>query len=212
MNRGPFGPTQFQRETGVSRETLDRFQLWRDRLAAVNAHTNLVGRSTLDDFWFRHALDSWQVFQLAPEASRWADLGSGAGFPGLAIAFGLMDRQVSGAEVTLIESIGKKAAFLKDVAAQTGAPVRVLPVRVEALATPPCVDIVTARAMAPLPKLLGYVQPFVENGVVALLPKGRNVSEELTLARKSWTFESKVIPSHTDPEAAILEIRGLRRA
>jgi 16S rRNA (guanine527-N7)-methyltransferase len=207
-----YGATEFQRETGVSRETLDRFQLWRDRLAAVNAHTNLVGRSTLDDFWFRHALDSWQVLQLAPAAPRWADLGSGAGFPGLAIAFGLMDRQVPDAQVTLIESVGKKVKFLADVAAQTGAPVQVLPVRVEALATPPSVDIVTARAMAPLPKLLGYVQPFVEKGAIALLPKGRNLAEELTLARKSWSFESEVIPSHTDPEAAILQIRGLRRA
>ena len=211
MTATEFGAAEFQRETGVSRETLGRFQLWREQLAAANAHTNLVGRSTLDDFWFRHALDSWQVFQLAPTASRWADLGSGAGFPGLAIAFGLMERHGPDAEVTLIESIGKKAAFLTDIATQTGAPVRILPVRVEALASPPSVDIVTARAMAPLPKLLGYVHPFVEKGAVALLPKGRKASEELTLARKSWSFEIKVIPSHTDPEAAILEIRGLRR-
>lgn len=207
-----FGAEEFQAETGVSRETLDRFQVWLDHLKTVNAHTNLVGRSTLDDFWFRHALDSWQIFQLAPDRSRWADLGSGAGFPGLAIAFGLMGSGVPNPQVTLIESIGKKAAFLGDVAQKTGAPVTVLPVRVEHLVEPPVVDIVTARAMAPLSKLLGYVQPFVDKGAVALLPKGRNASEELTLARKSWTFDVEVVPSHTDPEAAILKIRGLERA
>ena len=207
-----FGPEDFQRETGVSRETLDYFRFWLDHLSDVNAHTNLVGRSTLTDFWYRHALDSWQVYQLAAEAPRWADLGSGAGFPGLAIAFGLMDRQIPGSAVTLIESIGKKTKFLNEVVEQTQAPVTILPVRVEALAEPPQVDVVTARAMAPLSKLLGYVQPFVDNGAIALLPKGRNVKEELTVARKSWSFECEVIPSHTDPDAAVLKIEGLSRA
>ncbi len=212
MSKTGFGPAEFQRETGVSRETLDRFEQWRARLAEVNAHTNLVGRSTLEQFWHRHALDSWQVYQLAADAPRWADLGSGAGFPGLAIAFGLMGRGVPEPMVHLVESVGKKARFLSAVAEAAAAPVRVHPVRVEALAEIPEVDVVTARAMAPLPRLLGYVQPFVEKGAVALLPKGRNAKEELTLARKSWTFEAKVIPSHTDPEASILEIRGLHRA
>jgi 16S rRNA (guanine527-N7)-methyltransferase len=211
MTIGVYGPDAFQADTGVSRETLDRFQLWRDRLAGTNAHTNLVGRSTLDDFWYRHAFDSWQVYTRAEQAPRWADLGSGAGIPGLAIAFGLMDRGVAGASVTLVESIGKKAKFLRDVAETTGAPVDVLPLRVEHLAEPPVVDVVTARAMAPLPKLLGYVHPFVEKGAIALLPKGRSFNEELTLARKSWTFEAEVIPSLTSSEAVILKIRDLRR-
>lgn len=207
-----FGPDDFQRETGVSRETLNRFEIWRKHLATVSAHTNLVGRSTLEYFWYRHALDSWQVFQLASTASRWADLGSGAGFPGLAVAFGLMDRDATDPQVKLIESVGKKARFLSEVAEKTGAPVQILPIRVEAMVETPTVDVVTARAMAPLPKLLGYVKPFVDKGAIALLPKGRNAREELTLARKSWRFESRVIPSHTDPEAVILEIRGLHRA
>lgn len=211
MTERAYGPEAFQADTGVSRETLDHFQLWRDHLAAANAHTNLVGRSTLEDFWSRHAFDSWQVYAQAEQAPRWADLGSGAGFPGLAIAFGLMDRGVPGASVTLIESIGKKAKFLRDVAEKTGAPVEVLPVRVEHLAEPPVVDVVTARAMAPLTKLLGYVHPFVEKGAIALLPKGRSFNEELTLARKSWTFDAEVIPSLTSSEAVILKIRDLRR-
>jgi 16S rRNA (guanine527-N7)-methyltransferase len=206
-----FDAEAFQAATGVSRETLDRFSLWRARLEETNAHTNLVGRSTLTDFWRRHALDSWQLLDLAPDASRWADLGAGAGFPGLALAFGLMERGVSGAEVLCVESIAKKAAFIRSVARETGAPVTVLADRVEHLDPVPPVDVVTARAMAPLPKLLGYVQPFVEKGAIALLPKGARHGEELTAARKSWTFDLEVIPSATAPEAAILKIRTLTR-
>ena len=212
MSDVSYGAEDFARETGVSRETLDRFEAWRALLSDTNAHTNLVGRSTLDDFWFRHALDSWQVFKHGGSATRWADLGSGAGFPGFAIAFGLMERGDPRAQVHLVESIGKKARFLNEVVSATRAPVTVYPVRVEAMVDVPEVDIVTARAMAPLTKLLGYVHPFVEKGASCLLPKGRNFKEELTEARKSWTFEEEVIPSLTSSEAVLLKIRDLRRA
>ncbi|XBQ17208.1 MAG: 16S rRNA (guanine(527)-N(7))-methyltransferase RsmG [Oceanicaulis sp.] len=211
MSAGDYGADAFARDAGVSRETLDRFQTWRDLLEETNAHTNLVGRSTVADFWARHALDSWQVFELAPDAPRWVDLGAGAGFPGLAIAFGLMDRSVTGGHVTLVDSVGKKAAFLSRVIGATGAPARALAVRAESLDPVPEADVVTARAMAPLDKLLGYVAPYVENGALALLPKGARYHEELTRARKSWTFEVEVIPSRTSPEAAILKIEGLSR-
>ncbi|MBI1265206.1 MAG: 16S rRNA (guanine(527)-N(7))-methyltransferase RsmG [Alphaproteobacteria bacterium] len=204
-----FDAAAFQAETGVSRETIARFERWRGMLAETNAHTNLVGRSTLEDFWFRHALDSWQIYQQAPQAARWADLGAGAGFPGLAIAYGLMQAGTPGGHVTLVESVQKKAQFLKAVAAATGAPVTVLPIRVEALDEVPVVDVVTARAMAPLETLLGYMHPFVEKGARALLPKGAKHGEELTRARKSWTFDCEVIPSRTSRDAAILSIREL---
>lgn len=210
-----YGAQDFAADTGVSRETLHRFETWLALLQETNAHTNLVGRSTLSDFWFRHALDSWQVFELGrslrPGSVRWADLGSGAGFPGLAVAFGLLEAGAVGADVTLVESIAKKAAFLRSVGETTGAPVTVLPERAESLHPVPVADIVTARAMAPLPKLLGYVQPFVDKGALALLPKGGRYQEELTEARKSWTFEVEVIPSRTSPDAAILKIEGLTR-
>lgn len=205
----------FATETGVSRETLGRFETWRRILEETNAHTNLVGRSTISEFWYRHALDSWQVYELGrelrPGAARWADLGSGAGFPGFAIAFGLMQAGTPGAGVHLVESIAKKAAFLNAVALETGAPVSVLCDRAESLHPVPEVDIVTARAMAPLGRLLGYVQPFVDKGATALLPKGGRYKQELTEARKSWTFDVKVIPSRTSPDAAILRIEGLTR-
>jgi len=206
-----FDAEAFQAAAGVSRETLDRFSLWRARLEEASTHTNLVGRATLSEFWGRHAYDSWQLLALAPDAVRWADLGAGAGFPGLALAFGLMERGAADAEVICIESIAKKAAFIRSVARETGAPVTVIAERVERLDPVPSVDVVTARAMAPLPKLLGYVHPFVEKGAVALLPKGARHREELTAARKSWTFDPEVIPSATAPEAAILKIRTLTR-
>lgn len=205
----------FAAETGVSRETLARFETWRRLLEETNAHTNLVGRSTISGFWYRHALDSWQVHelgcQLRPGASRWADLGSGAGFPGFAVAFALMQAGAPDARVHLVESVAKKAAFLNAVALETGAPVNVLCDRAESLHPVPEVDIVTARAMAPLGRLLGYVQPFVDKGALALLPKGARYKQELTEARKSWTFDAKVIPSRTSPDAAILKIEGLTR-
>jgi len=210
MSDAEYGPEAFQAQTGVSRETLARFETWRDLLEETSAHTNLVGRGTLTDFWHRHALDSWQVFALMPEARRWADLGAGAGFPGLAIAFGLMDRGVAG-HVTMVDSVAKKMAFVNSVIRATKAPAIARADRVESIQPVPDVDVVTARAMAPLAKLLGYVHPFVENGAVALLPKGARYKEELTEARKSWTFDMEVLPSQTAPEAAILKIRGLAR-
>ncbi|MGY6660697.1 MAG: 16S rRNA (guanine(527)-N(7))-methyltransferase RsmG [Glycocaulis sp.] len=209
-----YGAEAFQADTGVSRETLERFVIWRRLLSEWSAHTNLVGRATLDDFWFRHALDSWQLLDLAPAgANRWADIGAGAGFPGLAIAFGLADRAVPNARVTLIESIGKKAAFLRAVLAETRltSHVEVLAERVEALDGLPPFDVVTARAVAPLEKLLGLMVPFVENGAIALIPKGARHAEELTAARKSWNFEASLHPSITSDEAAIIRIERLTR-
>ncbi|MEQ8404896.1 MAG: 16S rRNA (guanine(527)-N(7))-methyltransferase RsmG [Oceanicaulis sp.] len=218
MSRGGgvgFGAKEFADETGVSRETRIRFETWRRLLEETNAHTNLVGRSTISDFWYRHALDSWQVFELGerlrPGAARWADLGSGAGFPGLAVAFALMERGTPSPAVHLVDSVAKKAMFLRAVADATGAPATIYPERAESLHPLPDVEIVTARAMAPLGKLLGYVKPFVDKGALALLPKGGRHQEELTEARKSWTFDVEVIPSRTSPDAAILAIEGLTR-
>ncbi len=210
MSAAGYGPEAFQAETGVSRETLDKFETWRALLEKTNQRTNLVGRDTLADFWHRHALDSWQVFEFMPDACRWADLGSGAGFPGLAIAFGLMERDLDG-HVIMVDSKARKAAFVNSVIEVTKAPAIAHAGRVESIHPTPAMDVVTARAVAPLDKLLGYVLPFVENGAVALLSKGARHNEELTRARKSWTFDVEILPSRTAPEAAILKIRSLAR-
>ncbi|MGP1275368.1 MAG: 16S rRNA (guanine(527)-N(7))-methyltransferase RsmG [Caulobacterales bacterium] len=207
-----YDASAFMADTGVSRETLEHFIAWRALLAEWSNHTNLVGRSTLDDFWFRHALDSWQLLGLAPAgAARWVDIGAGAGFPGLAIAFALEDRRVPGRQVTLVESVGKKAAFLRAVLERTGVPARVIADRVETLPPMPDCDVVTARAVAPLSKLLGLMAPFVEKGAIALIPKGARHAEELTEARKSWTFEHSLHPSRTSEDAAIICIERLSR-
>lgn len=207
-----FDARAFQTRTGVSRETLEKFDLWRARLQERNAVTNLVGRSTLSEFWLRHALDSWQLVDRARTAKRWLDLGAGAGFPGLAIALTLADRKVEGGLVTLVESIGKKADFLCEIVSETKAPAIVKPVRAEHLDASVRYDVVTARAMTHLSRLLDYANPYVDNGAIGLFPKGGKHREELTEARKSWTFEVEILPSLTHDEAAILKIERLARA
>jgi len=212
------GPESFRSLTGVSRETVERFEAWRRLLQDWSVHTNLVSRSTLPDFWGRHALDSWQVLDAvaswrpeAPIPARWLDIGAGAGFPGLAIAFTLLDRGVAGADVLLVESIAKKARFLQAVIDETGAPAQVLNQRAEALDPGLAVDAVTARAVAPLSTLLGYAYPFVEKGAIAVFPKGRRYGEELTEARKGWRLDLAVAPSLTDPDAALILLERYAR-
>ena len=201
---------EFAKATGVSRETLVGFETWRRLLEETNAHTNLVGRSTLADFWERHALDSYQLWNHIPaDSSRFADLGAGAGFPGVALALGLKDKNRDG-RVLMIDSVGKKVAFLKKVIAETGIPAQARSIRVEALDDETVVDVVTARAFAPLHKLLGYAHPLLKNGAVGLFFKGRRFEEELTEARKNWTFKVEVIPSRTS-DGVILRIEEVKR-
>ena len=201
---------EFARITGVSRETLEGFETWHRLLEETNAHTNLVGRSTLADFWERHALDSYQLWDHIPQGSlRFADLGAGAGFPGIALALGLKDKGQDG-HVLMIDSVGKKVAFLKKVIAETGIPAEARSIRVETLDPETVVDVVTARAFAPLHKLLGYAHPLLKNGAVGLFFKGRRFEEELTEARKNWTFEVEVIPSRTS-DGVILRIEEVKR-
>lgn len=202
---------EFAAASGVSRETLDKFETWRRLLEETNAHTNLVGRSTLADFWTRHAHDSFQLFAHMDETVRSiVDMGAGAGFPGLALAFGLEDRGRDG-HVLMIDSVGKKVAFLKKVIAATQAPAEARAIRMETIDPDLTVDLVTARAFAPLHKLLGYAAPLLKNGASGLFLKGRSYQDELTEARKSWTFKSEVIPSHTS-DGVILKIHEVKRA
>lgn len=203
---------QFQSMTDVSRETLDGFEFWRSRLCEWNAHTNLVGRSTLDDFWMRHGLDSWQVFEVEPSAKVWLDLGSGAGFPGIAIALAMKDRGMDEGHVHLVESILKKAQFLKEVVDALYLPATVHAIRAEDLNQSLPVDVVTARALASLEKLLVYAEPFTQSGARCVFPKGARHKEELTQAQKSWTFSQEVIPSRTSTDAALLKLKDIIRA
>jgi 16S rRNA (guanine527-N7)-methyltransferase len=201
---------EFELAARVSRETSAAFDKWRELLVETSAHTNLVGRSTLADFWERHAMDSFQLFEMIPEhAQRIIDLGSGAGFPGLALALGLKDRNREG-HVVMVDSVGKKMAFLRSVIAATGAPAEARTIRVEEINSAETFDVVTARAFAPLHKLLEYAHPFMKNGALGLFMKGRHYQDELTEARKHWTFEAKVIPSSTS-DGVIISIDEVRR-
>jgi 16S rRNA (guanine527-N7)-methyltransferase len=195
--------------TPVSRETSARLDSFVAVLMDWQQRINLIAPSTEQILWTRHIADSLQLLPLAPEARIWVDLGSGAGFPGLVIACALAE--TPGARVHLVESIGKKAAFLREAVSATGAPAIVHAVRAEDFAkTPPeAIDAVTARALAPLPKLFDFAYPLLKKGALGLFPKGQDVAAELTEAAKCWTIQASLAPSRTDPRARIVIVRGL---
>jgi len=192
----------------VSRETLDRLAAFVALLEKWQGRTNLVAASTLGDVWRRHVADSAQLVSLFPEAQNWLDLGSGAGFPGLVIAIIRAERR---GHVDLVESDGRKAAFLRQAIFTTSVPATVHQERVEALTstwkTP--ADIVTARALAPLARLLEYTAPVVAHGVRAAFPKGREYQREIDEASKSWDFDLVKHKSKVEDDAVILEITRL---
>ena len=186
-----------------------------DRYVAIllqwQATTNLIAPSTIPELWSRHIADSLQLLRLAPGAKRWADLGSGGGFPGLVIACALTGQ--SDAVVHLVESNFKKAAFLREAVRLTGAPAKVHAVRIEVFVDgfDETVEIVTARALAPLDNLLDKAYPLLKGGAQALFLKGQDVEAELTAASKCWTMDVELIPSITDAGGRILHIRSAAR-
>lgn len=202
-----FGPDDVARLTHVSRETLDRISsflallwVWRERI-------NLIGPGEGKHLWRRHVLDSLQLASLIdPTDGDVADLGSGAGFPGLVLASVLAERP--GSSIALVEKSPRKSEFLRAIIEAIGLPARVLTQRLEDPA-PRKFDVVTARALAPLPRLLGYAHGWLKPSGKALLVKGRGAVEELTLARNSWTFESSFRPSLSSPEGQILTVTAL---
>ena len=196
--------------TPVSRETLARLDRFVAALFDWQSRVNLIAPSTAPQVWTRHISDSLQLLALAPEARLWADLGSGAGFPGLVIACALAERP--GACVHLVESNGRKAAFLQAAVRAASVPAVVHGVRAaEYVATAGPVEIVTARALAPLSDLLSMAYPLFRKGAVGLFPKGRTADDELTEAGKWWNIDAALTVSRTDPNARIVVVRGARR-
>lgn len=205
------GPNEFQEAFGVSRETTDRLSLYARLLERWQKAINLVSASTLPQIWHRHFADSAQLAGLAPHARTWIDLGSGAGFPGLVVAILLAD--TNRCEVTLVESDTRKCAFLREVARQTAITVDIVNARIESLSTQAriaAVDVISARALAPMSALLALASPLFSRDTVALFPKGREVGPELEAARRDWSFESACIPSLTDKNGFILQVRALK--
>jgi 16S rRNA (guanine527-N7)-methyltransferase len=194
----------------VSRETEALIAPFEDEFRRWAARINLVAPSTLPDFRKRHMADSAQVLALAPDALRIIDLGSGGGFPGLVIA--LLLRGKAGAEVHLIESNTKKCSFLRHMAQRFQLPAIVHNDRIErVIGTLPQADLVTARALAPLPLLLDLALPQLGNTGRALFHKGRGHAGESDAAHGLFAFELLVHPSGVDPDGVLLDIRNVRR-
>ena len=196
---------------GVSRETLARLKTFEALLRKWNPVINLVSRSTLDDVWGRHFLDSAQLIDLAGSAwTSWADLGSGGGFPGLVVAI-LSAESRPDARITLVESDRRKAAFLLTVANEIGLKPQVIADRAESI-PPLSADVVSARALAPLEKLLPYAERHLSPKGIALFPKGANHQAELHQALETWRFSYEATASVTDPAAVVYSIKGIARA
>lgn len=208
LEKSDYGPETFAQDVSVSRETLARLKTYAGLLAEWNVRHNLVSRASLDDLWRRHFLDSAQLAAFVPPAARTlVDLGSGAGFPGLVLAVLLRDRPL---RVTLYEATAKKCAFLTAVAGRLGLDADIRHGRIEASAAEPF-DVVVARALAPLDRLLPYAQRFWGPGTVGLFLKGQNLGAELTKARKSWRMQTREHKSLSAASGVVLEIRELHR-
>ncbi len=196
----------------VSRETLERLNVIAAQVRKWQPRINLVAPSTLETLWERHIEDSMQLLPLAPLDFRtWVDLGSGGGFPALVIA--AMCAEQGDRRFVLVESNGKKCSFLRETARLAGLRVEVKPVRIEDFASSDQqrFDVVSARALAPLPLLLDLAEPFMASGAVALFPKGQDVDAELAAARSAWNLDVDLIQSQTDADASILRIRSAER-
>jgi 16S rRNA (guanine527-N7)-methyltransferase len=206
------GPEDFAEVLKVPRETLHRLERYAELLAHWQKSTNLVAASTLPRLWPRHFADSAQIRDLAPKTRLWLDLGSGAGFPGLVVA--ILQTGQPDFRMHLVESNIKKCAFLADVARETEAPVDIHAVRIEQLgesAHSLRPEVVSARALAPLPRLFELASPFFGSKSRGLFLKGREAEAEIEAAKRRWSFTACLHPSLTSPESHIVEVIGLRR-
>ena len=202
----------------VSRETQRRLQVYADLLRQWQKSINLVAPSTIDDLWRRHIADSIQTFLAQPEAQTWVDIGSGAGFPGLVTAILLADDEdaIGERRVDLIESVGKKCSFMRAVARETGlneSAVRVVVHQgriedtLESISQP---DAVSARALAPLERLLELTKPFLGKGSVGVFAKGQEHEQEIEQASLKWQFDHTVCPSRFGANSVLLKVSNLK--
>lgn len=194
----------------VSRETADRLIAFEELFRKWSKAINLASPSTLNELWTRHILDSAQLFPLASDARHWLDIGSGGGFPGIVTACFLAEQP--GGAIDLIESAGKKSAFLRTASGHLYVPAHVHSARIEAMwqkiETP---QVVTARALASLNDLFGLAEPWLTNGAMALFQKGRDYQREIDESRVGWDFDLVQHQSAIDQASVILEISNLRR-
>jgi 16S rRNA (guanine527-N7)-methyltransferase len=204
------GPEDFAAAFDVPRETVEKLTLYAALLDRWQKAVNLVSQATLNDVWHRHFADSAQLLKHAPDAKSWVDLGSGGGFPGLVIA--ILCTNHENCIVHLVESNGRKCAFLSDVARQTGVRVRVHQQRIEVLAkgdTIGSMDVVSGRALAPLGRLLGLASGFFDTGTTGMFLKGREAGQEIDDASAQWHFDHRILPSRTNQDGCIVEVKNL---
>lgn len=193
----------------VSRETLADIEEYENLIRKWSPSINLIAKSTIPDIRERHILDSSQLFPLIPnEAGLVCDIGSGGGLPGLVLAI-LAKEERASLRFNLIESDQRKAAFLRTVSINLGLNTEIIVDRIESV-NPVFANVVMARALAPLPKLLGYVSRHLSDDGIALLQKGRDHLEEVALAREFWDFDLEVVPNEDDATSVILRIKDLR--
>lgn len=204
------GPQEFAANIKVSRETIEHLKIYADMLREWNGIQNLVSKRSLTYLWQRHFLDSAQLAHYFPTTARsLVDLGTGAGFPGLVLSEILRNRDYF--RTVVYESTEKKCRFLEAVTRRLDLNVEIRNSRVED-ARDEVFDIVTARALAPLPDLLAYAQRFFGHNTNGLFLKGQNIASELTEAHKSWKMTTRQHPSISDPSGIILEVRELKSA
>lgn len=198
-------PEEFARATLVSRETLEKLKIYAAMLQKWQKAINLVSKTTLPDLWNRHMLDSFQVLEpINATSGIWIDLGSGAGFPALVVAM------ISDFNVHVVESDQRKCLFMKEVSRETSTPIIVHNSRIEAV-EPIRADVISARALAPLEKLLDYAEPFSTEKTEFLFLKGQDVDAELTQAAKCWNIEPIKYKSLSSNEGCILKLVGVSR-
>jgi 16S rRNA (guanine527-N7)-methyltransferase len=203
-----FGEAAFQAAASASEAQMDHLRSYLALLSEWNGVMNLVGPSALDTFWRRHAWDSAQLLSVAPNARRWADIGAGAGFPGLVLSILLMGEPT--AQIHLIESVTKRCRFLQAVVNALALPAKVHNLRAEDTDLTG-IEIVTARACAPMSRLLGFAEPLFRQGAVGIFLKGQDAATEIADAEKQWRFRWSLLPSRSDASGNIVKVEGLAR-
>nr|WP_238704959.1 16S rRNA (guanine(527)-N(7))-methyltransferase RsmG [Parasedimentitalea marina] len=196
-------------QLNVSRETMQKLEVFESVILKWNPKINLVSRSSLENLWSRHIIDSIQVYRSAPIVGHWVDIGSGGGFPGLIVGILAAD-EAPDTRVTLIESDQRKSVFLRTAARECGIKINVLSERIEKVDAQSA-NVLSARALADLNTLLTYSTLHLDPEGVALFPKGVTWKKELEEARRHWHFDVEPITSLTEPDAVILKVKGVTR-
>ena len=195
-------------DENVSRETSNKLTLFANIVEKWTPRINLISKASVPYIWQRHIEDSIQIYSLVPPVSSWVDLGSGGGFPAIVVAL-LAQQDGRSSKFTLVESDQRKCVFLRTAIRELGLKVEVLNDRIENI--PPLeANVVSARALAELPLLIGLASRHMKSDGIAIFPKGKNWKVEDAKARKSWAYSNESIPSKTDPSAAILKIKEIK--